>query len=125
MKFTRPLERGVNPHTGLPVFGFSIHDVFVFDPFVSECGRFSADPTEVYGLSKAEAEQLVALNKALDIATETALNEGCRILQDALGVASGDAAGMFFSGPENVETIASQLADYVEYEFELDRALNR
>jgi hypothetical protein len=115
-KFSIPIEQGEDPNTDLAAFGF-VHDhVFVVHPFVSACSRFAVDPTKHYGISRADADELVRLNKLLDTATQAALNAGCKAVQDEMGITSGDAAGVFFSGDENVRAFSKGMADYIQFE---------
>jgi len=46
---------------------------------------------------------------------ENALHEACRHIQDALGVTTGDTAGMFFTGARE-EIILDFLTAYIETE---------
>lgn len=87
---------GEHPETGAPVIGFTYGDMFIFDPTISECGRFAIDP-KYYGLTTEEADLLAQANKAIDDATDKALNEACYDIQTALGVDDGGFAGMYFS----------------------------
>ncbi len=45
--------------------GLMQNNVFITDPFVSECGRFPADPIEDYGLTDEQVAQIKA-DKAED-----------------------------------------------------------
>lgn len=121
-QFNLPLESGTDASTNLPVFGFTINEVFIHDPFSSGCGRFQVDPTEAYGLTHEDATQLAALNKLLGTATQDALNEGCFTIQTALGIPSGDVAGVYFSGPDEVAPIARALLAYILMEYRFSQA---
>ncbi len=48
---------------------------------------------------------------------ENALHEACRYMQDALGVKTGDTAGLFFTG-EPQDIIESILQDYIRREIQ-------
>ena len=48
---------------------------------------------------------------------ENALHEACRHIQDALGVTTGDTAGLFFTG-EPQDIIESILQDYIKTEIQ-------
>jgi hypothetical protein len=39
-----------------------IDDMSIINPFLSECGRFSVDPVDAYGMSIADARELVRIN---------------------------------------------------------------
>lgn len=91
------LDLGVDPTDDRPVFGFHFNGMFIYDPKLSECGRFSVDPVECYGLTPERQSHLEQLNERLEAATEDALNAGTLSIQKALGVPSGDTAGIFFS----------------------------
>jgi len=79
------------------------------------------DPTEAYGVSREDADQLVALNKLVNTATQEALNAGCLAIQQALGIATGDVAGVYFSGSNEVRPVAQALVDYLMTEYRLSR----
>ena len=49
---------------------------------------------------------------------DQALNEACRHIQDALGVKTGDVAGMFFSG-DNKYQIEEILREYISLELQI------
>lgn len=121
-KFTVKLERGDDPLTGLPVFGFERNGMFITDPLSSECGRFEVDPQEAYGISKEEAAAIVRLNTALKKATQDALDAGCFVIQEALGVTSGDVAGVYFSGGDELRRAANVFFEYAEHEIALAQA---
>jgi hypothetical protein len=48
---------------------------------------------------------------------DQALNEACRHIQDVIGVATGDLAGMFFTG-ENKDLIEEILRQYINLELQ-------
>ena len=121
-QFKLPLQKGDDPDTDLPVLGFPINGMFIFDPFKSECGRFEVDPTETYGLSIEDASQLAALNELVDTATQAALNVGCQAVQKHLGIESGDLAGVHFSSSTQVRPVALAVRDYIEAEYASNRA---
>lgn len=55
---------------GVECFGYDLsetHGVVVFDPTVSECGRFKVNPVEHYGLSPDEVIRLTVANKGIDL----------------------------------------------------------
>jgi hypothetical protein len=39
-----------------------IDDMAIINPFLSECGRFSVDPVDAYGMSIADARELIRIN---------------------------------------------------------------
>lgn len=121
-KFSITLEKGENPLTDLPVLGTSVKDMFIFDPFISECGRFEVDPVTTYGISHADAKALRELNELIEEAAEAAINAGCRKIQEALCIETGDVAGVFFSSPAAVAPILGQFVDYVLAEQGLNSA---
>jgi hypothetical protein len=49
---------------GDPVWGIEAKGCVVFNPRVSECGRFAVDPLTQYGISECQADALHALNRA-------------------------------------------------------------
>ena len=49
---------------------------------------------------------------------DQALNEACRHIQDALGIKTGDVAGMFFSG-DNKDQIEEILREYISLELQI------
>lgn len=117
-KFSVPLQQGEDPETGLAVFGFEYEDVFIHDPFSSECGRFQVDPPEAYAITWEDAEALKKLNKALAETTEAAITAGCKSFQDAVGITSGDVAGMHFSDKDSARSVSKAMADYIQFELQ-------
>lgn len=115
-KFSTPLVQGEDPSTGCVVFGFESDDMFIFDPYLTECGRFECDPTELYRVTKEDADNLVTLNKFLLEATEAAINASCKSFQDATGGIPGDSAGVFYSNDDNRRNISKGVADYIQHE---------
>ena len=116
-RFSHPLVKGEDASTGTPVFGFEVNDMFIHDPSLSECGRFSVDPSETYGITAEDAKELNRLNELLTAATEAALNAGCLHIQEALGIESGDLAGMHFPGTQASAPVARALMDYLMAEY--------
>jgi hypothetical protein len=49
-----------------PAYGFEHEGMFIHNPYESSCGRFLAKPSD-YGLSAAEAKQLVNMNNLLTV----------------------------------------------------------
>jgi hypothetical protein len=110
-------------------------DECIVDPFSGEDGRFPAHPTLDHGISVEDAIAIRDHNKIclavkpgedreradellLDRAVDAALNAGCKVLQDALGVKTGDFAGVYWSGPigPGNATIREAFAAYLEAE---------
>lgn len=77
-------------------------DAFNFSGTLSACLSFLARFCPAYCLA--------------DELTEDAINFLARKIQDALGVETGDAAGIFFSGDENRKPIADIIRAYVCHE---------
>lgn len=75
-KFALPLATGTDPNTGYAALGFSINDMFITNPFASECSRFEVNPTDAYGLSMEDATMLVEMNTLLEATAEAALKAG-------------------------------------------------
>lgn len=115
-QFALPLEKGDDVSSGLPVLGFTVNDVFIHNPLLSECGRFEVDPLQTYGISVADANALNELNALVERAAEDAINTGCLAIQKALEIASGDVAGVHFSGNEARYGVARAMRDYIASE---------
>ena len=49
---------------GDPVYAYVIRDTEIHDPTVSDCGRFTVDPFEEYGLSPDQVKALIDLNNS-------------------------------------------------------------
>lgn len=64
-------------------------------------------------MNKLTHEQIEAL---IEQATHAALDAGCKIIQEALGVKAGDLAGTFFSGGEHADSVQGALRAYVRAE---------
>lgn len=115
-KFSFVLQQGEDVNTGLAVFGFEHDGMFIYDPFLSDCGRFQVDPVEAYGITRQEAEGLVTLNRALVQATEAAVDAACKSAQDAMGVESSDPARLYFSDEDAKRNFSKGVADYMQFE---------
>jgi hypothetical protein len=102
---------------GLACLGFEHDGFFIFDPFVSECSRFEVDPA-TYGLTAEQAAFIKSFNEALEHAAEAAINAGAKVMQDALGVTTGDFAGQYFSGEFECNKIRHALAVYALEEYD-------
>lgn len=113
--FPHPLSLTENDE-GMPVFGFSFNGMCVHDPRLSDCGRFAMAPKDS-GLTEEQANWLTRVNAAIDIATESALNAGCREIQVIMGIDSGDVAGLHYSSDEQRSEIAKSFANYLQTEF--------
>jgi len=57
-------------------------------------------------------------NQDIQTLAENALHEACRHIQDALGIKSGDTAGLFFTGARE-EIILDFLTAYIDTELML------
>lgn len=62
-------EQGAQDENGnpTPAYGFTHEGTFIYDPYLSECGRFKCSPTVVYGLSLEDADRLVHCNRQLGL----------------------------------------------------------
>lgn len=49
---------------GNPAYGFEFADMWITDPTISECGRFSVAPC-YYALTQQQADELQKLNEGL------------------------------------------------------------
>lgn len=92
-KFSKPVCLGEDPETGRARFGFSVNDMFITDPKLSECGRFEVDPAATYGLTATDVAQLEQVNRLLDVATVAAVEAGCEAVRKALGLPPGHPLG--------------------------------
>jgi hypothetical protein len=72
-RMTRKLELITNAF-GVECYAYDLSEEFgvqVFDPTVSECGRFEVDPCAHYGLTSLEVAELLDANKGRDLYAET------------------------------------------------------
>lgn len=53
-----------------PVYAIELEGATIFNPNFSECGRFSVDPLEHYGLDKKIVDALAMLNAHFNYSTE-------------------------------------------------------
>lgn len=121
--FPHPLAAGeaLNEGDFPAAIGFLHDGMFISDPTLCDSGgRWSVDPQEAYGLTPEHVQYLRDLNDHLKAATESAINAGCLSIQQALGVTSGDTAGMHF-GTDAGKGIANTLADYLVVEATLQQ----
>jgi hypothetical protein len=49
-----------------PVYAYLLNGTTIFNPKNSECGRFSVDPLDHYGLTDSQVNALHELNKAFN-----------------------------------------------------------
>jgi hypothetical protein len=105
--------------TGLPRLGFWIGEAFVSRPNLAADGVTPVDALSEYGISSEEAVRLDRLNAALEAATAAARHEGAYLIQTAMGVETGDMAGVYFSGPNHVYDLAETFAKYMLFELNL------
>lgn len=94
--FPYPVYVSEHPETGAPAICFTYNEMCIHDAYISDCGRFEAQPSE-RGLTEAEAQLLADANKLIADAADKALNEGCYDIQTVLGVDDGGFAGIYFS----------------------------
>jgi hypothetical protein len=104
---------------GEPMIGFDdpVSGVAIFDPTTSACGRFQVEP-ESYGISAEDAQALKSLNDTVKSAAEAALDAMCAPLQEHLGVATGDFAGLYFSGTQNTKEVLRTAMAYAVAQIE-------
>jgi hypothetical protein len=107
---------------GLACLGVEHDGYFIIDPFVSDCGRFDANPV-TYGLTAEQAEFIKSFNEALEQAADAAINAGAKVMQHALGVTAGDFAGQYFSGAFECNKIRHALAVYALEEYDNQRSV--
>jgi hypothetical protein len=62
--FPRRMEL-IESAEGTPVYAYTIRDMAIHDPRLSECGRFTVDPFTNYGLTPSEVAALEAANARL------------------------------------------------------------
>lgn len=110
---------GVDPTDGRPVIGFTYQEMFIFDPFLSDCGRFQVDPEGQYGLPREQAEHLYFVNKTLPLAADDAIHAGCLRMQTHFDV-PGDVAGIWFSGGAAVFDVQRAFAEYFAFEMNVN-----
>ena len=108
-KFSLPLSSNLNMSSGEVRVGIAFPRRGGLQDFYDG----TTPGQEDRGISQVDAEQLVKLNKLITEATEAALNAGCLVIQEALGVTSGDVAGIHFSGKRETAWIAHALANYL------------
>jgi hypothetical protein len=47
---------------GSPVYAYEIGDMVIYNPNMSECGRFAVDPLIAYGITQEQVTALHSLN---------------------------------------------------------------
>jgi hypothetical protein len=115
LKFTLPVTL-TETDDDIPTFALVTKTGRVRNAVLSPCGTHAVDPLKTYGVPLADAQALSQLNKALMLATEAAINAGCKQAQETLGIRSGDVAGMHFADQQTSKTIATGIADYLVFE---------
>lgn len=66
LEFTVVSDSALTEHTQ---FAISINDTSVEEPTLSECGRFTVDPLQAYGLTPEQVQYLEALNYQAHVAS--------------------------------------------------------
>ena len=56
-----PIELTTNCNDN-PVYAFNINGTLIYNPMMSECGRFAVNPLEHYGLKNTDVELLHHVN---------------------------------------------------------------
>lgn len=100
-------------------FGVARNGFNIFEPRLSDCGRFTVAPSS-YGLSEKEADAIIELNTRVGEMIEEGLNDSVRALQDLLGVKTGDWAGHYFSG-DTSDQYNNLMVRYVALEIRVQR----
>lgn len=113
LTFPYPLNRGEDPVTGLPVLGFEYRGHFIFEPYRSHDLTRDVDPLQAYELPHAHADRLVKLNKLLVQATRAALDAGCAVIQQELGLSLGPIPELQFGQDARTRPVVQTLADFV------------
>jgi hypothetical protein len=94
---------------GKVVFGIAAKGHEILDPSMDEGLTNSVEPS-YYGLTDEQVAFFNKLNQVLDDASEEAQNAGCLAIQRAMGIATGDVAGIHFSRDHECAPIRSALA---------------
>jgi hypothetical protein len=55
---------------GNPVYAIELDGMTIYNPFMSECGRFNVDPLQAYGLDNKTVEALTFLNAHFNYSME-------------------------------------------------------
>lgn len=55
---------------GDPVYAVEVNGMTIYNPHFSECGRFSVDPLQNYGLDEKAVNALAMLNAYFNYSTE-------------------------------------------------------
>lgn len=107
---------------GEPVIGFfdPASGVAIFDANQSSCGRFQVEP-QSYGISSEDVLALKELNEAAQAAAEAALDAMCEPLQVHLQVATGDFAGLYFSGKQGRSEVLRTAMEYAVAQIEYSK----
>lgn len=103
--------------------GLVIEEMEIADPCLSECGRFEVNPLDAYGLDVHQVEALKSLNALLVDAVHVSLDAGCLRVQQQLGIATGDLAGLHFASGEALRQATRVLGDYLVEEINAGAAI--
>lgn len=95
--------------------------VVIGDLTMDPTGRETVGP-EAYGLTDADVIALNRLNVAIDEAVETALDAMAKAVQDHLQIATGDFAGLYFSGERKRRKLKKTAIRYALAEIKALRA---
>lgn len=114
-RMTLPLEFLADDNTdGRMRFSITspIAKTALIDPFWSDGLIHEADPVKDWGVPLHDAEVVRDLNRALESSIDTALGS----IQQALGVTTGDYAGLYFSDDRVIAALHNELAKYMDSE---------
>ncbi len=103
--------------------GLVIDEMEITEPSLSECGRFEVDPFDAYGLEVHQVDALKTLNVLLVEAVHVSLDAACLRIQEQLGIATGDLAGLHFASGEALSQATRVLGDYVVEEINAGAAI--
>lgn len=113
-----------DPGDGTPAkIGLVIDEMEIADPSLSECGRFEVDPFDAYGLEVHQVNALKRLNDLLVDAVHVSLDAGCLRIQEQLGIATGDLAGLHFVSGEALSQATRVMGNYVVEEINAGAAI--
>ncbi len=116
-KFSLPLCASVDVND-CPTIAFAFKSAScIHSPFESECGRFTVDPKEAYGLTEEDIAEFEKLKTAINEATEDDVNVACLHMQKHLKIETGDVAGLYFSDESKYDNIKRDIIDYVVFEY--------
>lgn len=115
MNISVPVTQIETPE-GQVVFGFTHQWMAIFDPTLSDCGRFEVNPLQEYGLDAQSVAGLAEINRMLSAMVDAAIRACRKQARSANALVAVDLAAeeSFWADPEPRCAFEKGAADYLQ-----------